>query len=184
VTGDGAGADTTGATADFVVGAAAADFLMAALAAGLAVLGGAAVAAAAPLAAVAAFLIAAGVGATTTATSAVFLGRPRGFFTGSASATATDLRAVFTAAGASPLSRYGFGSSPGAPLRGVRGPRPGDGLRRSVMSSMCYVVSTHGSVRNHRRAECNRTAACTLSNKKDSTVSRSITTMRQRQVPP
>jgi hypothetical protein len=90
----------------------------------------------------------------TTSTSAVFRGLPRGFFAGSASATATDLRAVFTAVGVSPVSRYGFGSSPCAPLRGVRGPRPGDGLRRSVMSSMCYVVSTHGSVGNHRRAEC------------------------------
>ena len=78
----------------------------------------------------------------------VFFGRPRGFFTGStltSTATTTAFAlgegvfgAVFTAAGASPLSLYGFGSSPCAVLRGERGPRPGEGRRGSVMSSICY----------------------------------------------
>ena len=55
-------------------------------------------------------------------------------------------RAITTAVGASLLSLYGFGSSPCADLRGERGPRPGEGRRGSVMSSMCYVVccARHG----------------------------------------
>jgi len=56
-------------------------------------------------------------------------------------------RAVTTAAGASLLSLYGFGSSPCADLRGERGPRPEEGRRGSVMSSMCDVVywARHGA---------------------------------------
>ncbi len=93
-------------------------------------------------------------GASAGAASAttVFFGRPRGFFTGASSRAGVGVGAVTTAAGASPLSLYGFGSSPCAVLRGERGPRPGEGRRRSVMSSMCYVVTGHGAVRNHRRA--------------------------------
>lgn len=60
--------------------------------------------------------------------------------------------AITAEAGASLLSLYGFGSSPCAVVRGERGPRPCEGRRGSVMSSMCYVVTGHGSVRNHRRA--------------------------------
>jgi len=86
------------------------------------------------------------------ASATTFFGRPRGFFAGAASVDAVGVGAVTTAAGASPVSLYGFGSSPDADLRGERGPRPGAGRRRSVMSSMCYVVTGHGAVRNHRRA--------------------------------
>ena len=86
------------------------------------------------------------------ASATTFFGRPRGFFAGAASVDAAGVGAVTTAAGASPVSLYGFGSSPCADLRGERGPRPGAGRRRSVMSSMCYVVTGHGAVRNHRRA--------------------------------
>ena len=98
----------------------------------------------------------AGGGASIGAASAVadFFGRPRGFFTGASSAVVSAWAggAVTTAAGASPLSLYGFGSSPCAVLRGVRGPRPSAGRRRSVMESMCYVVTGHGTVKKHRRA--------------------------------
>ena len=56
-------------------------------------------------------------------------------------------RAITTAVGASLLSLYGFGSSPCADLRGERGPRPEEGRRGSVMSSMCDVVywARHGA---------------------------------------
>jgi hypothetical protein len=64
-----------------------------------------------------------------------------------AAVLAAGFRAVTTAAGESLLSLYGFGSSPCADVRGERGPRPGEGRRGSVMSSMCYVVywARHGA---------------------------------------
>ena len=93
-------------------------------------------------------------GASTGVASAAadFFGRPRGFFTGASSWAADGFGAVTTAAGASPLSLYGLGSSPCAVVRGERGPRPSAGRRRSVMEFLCCVVTGHGSVRNHRRA--------------------------------
>jgi len=103
---------------------------------------------------------AAGAGGATTASAdgpsvVVFFGRPRGRFTGAApsGAVVADGGALTTAAGESPTSLYGFGSSPCALLRGVRGARPVAGLRRSVMSSMCFVETGHGGAKSPARAE-------------------------------